>query len=72
MAKKLIILNTVDDVIDALGGTEAVRQITKYRKPSAVPMWKHRKKLPPSTYKVLQEALRERGMTAPHHLWGML
>jgi hypothetical protein len=72
MEKQIIILETVDAVIDALGGPEKVRQMTKREAASAVPMWKTRKKLPPDTYKIMQEALFEQRMTAPDHLWGML
>jgi hypothetical protein len=71
MAKILISLDTVDDVIEKLGGAEAVRQVVDVKAPSAVPMWRTRKKFPVYTYKLLQNALRERGMTAPDHLWGM-
>lgn len=74
MAKQLTSLNTVDAVIDVLGGPEEVQRIAGLHDAakSTVPMWKTRKKFPPYTYKVLQEALRERRMTAPDHLWGML
>jgi hypothetical protein len=72
MAKQLTSLDTVDAVIAALGGVEAVQRLTKRQADSAVPMWKHREKFPPYTYKILQSALLERHLTAPDHLWGML
>jgi hypothetical protein len=72
MAKQITLLDTVDAVIDTLGGTEQVRKITRYNETSAVPMWKNRGKFPAKTFKVMQDALRERGFTAPPELWGMV
>lgn len=72
MAKKLMSLNTVEAVIEALGGIKEVQRLTWRDSNSAVPMWKTRGKFPPNTYTVMQKALRQKRMTAPDHLWGML
>lgn len=64
-------LETVDEVISELGGFEAVKELTNRDSASAVPMWKHRKRFPTTTYTVLKSALQERGFSAPDKLWGM-
>ena len=65
-------LQTVDEVISELGGVKAVAELTKRTEnPSTVPMWKNRKRFPATTFKTLQNALRERGAVAPDELWGM-
>ena len=68
MVKKL---KTVDEVIEKLGGFDAVRTLTKRGGTFTVPMWKHRKKFPPDTLPVLQAALHSKGFSAPMALWGM-
>lgn len=72
MAKQL---NTVSEVIEELGGHQAVEEMTKQlsdRRPvSRVLMWKHRKKFPSHTYTILQRELQRRGKSAAPELWGM-
>lgn len=64
------ILKTVDAVMDALGGTQHVANLTS-SKPSAVSMWRKAETFPSNTYVALTQALRERGKTAPPSLWNM-
>ncbi len=64
-------LTSIEEVISELGGPVAVKDLTKRRSASAVPMWKSRRKFPASTYTTLKEALQARGLTAPNELWGM-
>lgn len=68
MAKQL---HTVEEVISELGGFDAVRELTNRRGQWTVPMWKHRKKFPPTTFTVLKAALDAKGASAPVTLWGM-
>lgn len=64
-------LQSVEEVIEELGGPKAVKAITHCASPSVVPMWKNRKKFPAKTFTLLQAALHERGLSAPNDLWGM-
>jgi hypothetical protein len=64
------VLETVDAVMDALGGNQPVAGLTS-SKPSAVSMWRKAESFPSNTYLALTEALREKGKTAPASLWGM-
>lgn len=57
-------------VIQALGGTVATSRLTG-RKPAAVSNWKARGRLPSATLRTLQDALAERGLSAPETLWGI-
>jgi hypothetical protein len=68
MVKKL---QTVDDVIEKLGGFDVVREMTKRNGAFTVPMWKHREKFPPNTFTIMNAALRAKGFSAPATLWGM-
>jgi hypothetical protein len=61
---------TSGDVIDALGGTSAVADLTG-SKPSAVSNWRTFGAFPPKTYLVLIEALAAAKHEAPASLWGM-
>jgi hypothetical protein len=72
-------LKTSRDVIDALGGIEAVSKLTGRGIP-AVYAWlppKHdedrsrRGKFPPNTYRTLTKALAAKNATAPDGLWRM-
>jgi hypothetical protein len=58
------------EVIDKLGGTAAVAELTG-RKYNAVWMWRAFGKFPANTYLAIQSALKERGLEAPPELWGM-
>jgi hypothetical protein len=62
-------LETVEDVVAALGGPKRVHELTS--RVSAVPMWKVRKRFPARTFTVLQGALHDLGLSAPNDLWGM-
>jgi hypothetical protein len=64
-------LETVDEVIDALGGIKAVSDLMQCKASSTVPMWKHRQRFPATTFATLQAELRKRGASAPTDLWGM-
>jgi hypothetical protein len=64
-------LETIEQVIQELGGPEAMRKLTRRKGVSSVNMWKCREKFPAPTYTVIQGALREKGKTAPDKLWGM-
>lgn len=68
-------LNTVNEVIEELGGPQVVEELTKFlskRRPvSRIPMWKIRNRFPPKSYTVLQRELERRGKKAPPQLWGM-
>ena len=64
-------LSSVPDVIAALGGPDALSNLTG-RGVRAVSMWKVRGKFASETYAVMIEALRERGLDAPRSLWGQL
>lgn len=66
-----IILETVDAVITALGGPKKVQELTSRESPSAVPMWKVRKRFPANTFTVMTGALQPLGFSAPNRLWGM-
>lgn len=54
-------LNTVEQVIDALGGTSAVASITRNTDP-AVSNWKQRGWIPSSHYLRIRNALVERDL----------
>lgn len=64
-------LNSIEDVIDELGGIKAVAELTNRASPSAVPNWKLRKAFPTDTYAIMKSALQDKGATAPGELWGM-
>jgi hypothetical protein len=63
-------ITTVDDVIDALGGTAAIAEMTSAL-PTAVYNWRAAGKFPTDTYLLIQDELRARGRVAPDHLWPM-
>lgn len=63
-------LDSVDAVIDALGGTFEVARLVG-RKPQAVSNWRGRASMPPEFFVVMSDALRARDLRAPPALWGM-
>lgn len=79
-------LDTVDAVLDALGGVSAVAELTgdfygsdkegrskfKHGAYPTVHLWKQTGAFPPKTYVLLITALAERGYTAPPLLWKMI
>lgn len=62
-------LNTVDEIIDFLGGTGAVAQLAGLG-PSAVSMWRTSGKIPAAFYFVIRDALALRRKKAPISLFG--
>ncbi len=64
-------LRNTAEVIDALGGNQAVGAITDAT-PQAVSNWRSFKSFPAKTYVVLQTALSRLGKSAPPSLWGMI
>ena len=65
-------LETVSEVIDALGGPKRTGQIVG-RSPQSACNWKNRaKRFPADTFPALNEALAERGYTAPSSLWRII
>lgn len=66
MAKQI---KSADDVIDRLGGTNAVAEMLGYSA-TRVSNWRTRG-LPPETYLALTAALDSRGFYAPPSLWRM-
>lgn len=66
----LEILETTEQVIEALGGNGPVAELTSSR-PNAVSNWRGFKTFPSNTFVALTEALHSRGKTAPASLWGM-
>jgi hypothetical protein len=63
-------LSQTEHVIDALGGTGKVADLTG-RSPQAVSNWRARPTFPPETFLILTEALKAKGMSAPRALWRM-
>lgn len=64
-------LRTVVDVIDTLGGLDAVCELTEANE-KAVCHWISRTKIfPANTYVVMQRKLRKRKASAPDWLWNM-
>lgn len=64
-------LTSISEVIDALGGIQAVADLTG-RKYMAAAQDKRLGKFPSRTRDVMTVALAEKGKTAPASLWGML
>jgi hypothetical protein len=64
-------LKTTVAVMEALGGTDAVAQLTG-RKYSAAFNWRGFDTFPPDTFLVLTDALEAKGHSAPAHLWRMV
>jgi hypothetical protein len=61
-------LRSTDDVIDALGGTNAVAGLTGRGAPG-VSNWRVRGYFPPRTYLAMTQALMAKGLVAPAWLW---
>ena len=67
----LIVLSTVDDVIDALGGTYETARLLDLKYPQPVSQWRKRARLPADKFLIMQSELEKRGKTAPPELWGI-
>jgi hypothetical protein len=63
-------LQTVDEVIDALGGTVETSRKAGVS-PSQVSGWRVTKRLGAKTFLVLSQELDAQGYTAPPELWGI-
>lgn len=66
----LEILETADQVFEALGGSSGIAELTE-SKLSRVSNWRAIGSFPPGFYVVMLDALHERGKTAPASLWRM-
>lgn len=66
---ELVILQTTDDVIEALGGNRAVGDLTTSNA-KAVSNWRG-SKFPAWTYLAIKGALKRTGKSAPDALWAM-
>lgn len=64
------VLTSPEAVIDQLGGTQAVADLTGHGY-KAVHNWRSRK-LPADTFMLMSDELRKRGCEAPPSLWGMI
>lgn len=62
-------LTTVDDVIEALGGTAAVAGLAGVGS-SAVSNWRERGKIAPDNFLLISEALRAKGAEASPAIFG--
>lgn len=63
-------LTTTTEIIDQLGGNEAVATLLKAHG-KAVANWRYFGIFPANTYLVLKRALKKHGYTAPDELWNM-
>ena len=63
-------MNSVSEVIDALGGNSAVARLTSSR-PNAVSNWRASGRFPANTYLILKDILAQQGHAAPDRLWAM-
>lgn len=68
--RKPLELLTVDQVVDALGGTVAVADLTG-KKPQQISLARKSGRLPTDTFLIMGEQLRQSGFQAPPRLWGM-
>ncbi|SFV31272.1 hypothetical protein SAMN05216456_1287 [Devosia crocina] len=64
-------LESVDDVIRALGGTRSVMELTEAKTNQVVTNWRSLNRFAANTYVVMTDALKLKGLTAPASLWGM-
>jgi len=64
-------LDSAGEVMEALGGVDAVARLTgvTYR---AAHNWKAARKFPARTHAALTAALAERGLSAPQSLWNQV
>ncbi len=72
MSKAPATLTTTREIMAALGGTQAVANLTG-RKYSAASNWllESKGQFPPNTFVVMNAALASIGKSAPASLWGM-
>jgi hypothetical protein len=71
-SRRMVILESVREVIDALGGLAAVAKLTGVD-PGTASAWQTRLGyFPPKTFLVVRKALAKRGLSAPASLWKMV
>ena len=63
-------LHTVDEVVDALGGTGLVADLVK-NSDAAVSNWRKAGQFPANTYLIIRGELEKVNKTAPDALWAM-
>jgi hypothetical protein len=63
-------IQTATEIIDALGGNQAVAKLTTTTA-KAVSNWRAAGKFPSNTFLVVKAALLRLGLSAPDHLWSM-
>lgn len=63
-------LKTVDEVIDAVGGTSAAARLTE-RKPNHVSNWRAEKRIAAETFLMFKAQLTKQKLKAPSSLWGI-
>jgi hypothetical protein len=63
-------LDTVDAVLNALGGTGAVAELVK-NTDAAVSNWRKAGQFPANTYLIIRAELEKLDRTAPDTLWAM-
>lgn len=64
-------LRTTSDVIDALGGNQAVSELTGLNNAAAVSNWRGSEEFPAWSYLLMTRALEQIGKSAPETLWKM-
>lgn len=63
-------IQTIDEVIAVLGGIAAVARLTNRSQPN-VHNWRYAGRFSARVYKVMIDALEQRGLTASPALWGV-
>ena len=63
-------LRTTSDVIDALGGIDAMSELTG-TSVNCVYNWRSGRQFPADTYRLLKDELEKIGHDAPDHMWPM-
>lgn len=67
---KFILLETIEDVVAALGGTKAAADWARKRSMSTISNWIARKRIPPGWRYPLDQELRPLGFEVASHLFG--
>ena len=66
------VLDTVDAVVDALGGYPAVQKLTGVPTIQGVYQWRTRGVIASKMYKLMNKKLEERNLTACSSLWAQV
>lgn len=64
-------LRSTSEIIDALGGNQAVSELTGINNSGAVSNWRAQAAFPAWTYLSITRALEQTGKSAPDALWAM-